>query len=304
MTDVIHRVVPEGSIDTHVHVFDPAWFAYADDRDYTPPAADLEDVQAYGKKLGLGRFVFVQPSVYGTDNSAMLAALKLHGSDQARGVAVIGPETTDGELEVLRAAGVRGLRLNVESNPDGGTADIRGPLEALIARAAPYDMAVEIFCSTTSLASSEDLIAASPVPVVLDHFGGIKVADDGAVVGLEQVAKLLAHPHVWVKLSAPYRVATEGASSAAIPAIVRYLIDTCPDRLVWASDWPHTGGGADRRRRATGAVEPFRDIDDIAETSNFVSWLQSPQTVRQILVDNPAKLFGFSSTAPNPSSHY
>jgi 2-pyrone-4,6-dicarboxylate lactonase len=304
MSDVIHRVVPEGSIDTHVHVFDPAWFAYADDRDYTPAAADLQAVQGYGAKLGLERFVFVQPSVYGTDNSALLAALKLHGADRARGVAVIGPETSDDELDTLHDAGVRGLRLNVKSNPDGGKADIREPLRALIARAEPYGMAVEIFCSTTSLASSEDIIADSPVPVVLDHFGGIRVADDGAVVGLEQVTKLLAHPHVWVKLSAPYRVATEGASSAAIPAIVRYLIDTRPDRLVWASDWPHTGGGADRKRRGPGAVEPFRDIDDIAETSNFVSWLQSPQTVRQILVDNPAKLFGFGSTAPNPSSHY
>jgi 2-pyrone-4,6-dicarboxylate lactonase len=69
MSDVIHRVVPEGSIDTHVHVFDPAWFPYADDRTYTPPAAALEDVQAHGKKLGLKRFVFIQPSVYRTETA-------------------------------------------------------------------------------------------------------------------------------------------------------------------------------------------------------------------------------------------
>lgn len=297
MSDVIHRVVPEGSIDTHVHVFDPAWFAYADDRDYTPATADLADVQAYGRQLGLERFVFVQPSVYGTDNSALLAALKLHGSTRARGVAVIGPDTSEGELEVLCAAGVRGLRLNVKSNPDGGKADIREPLKELIARATPRGLAVEIFCSATSLAGAEDIIANSPVPVILDHFGGIKVADDGAVVGLEQVAKLLALPHVWVKLSAPYRVAGEGTAAQAIPAIVRYLVDTRPDRLVWASDWPHTGGGADRKRRGPDAVEPFRDIDDIAETSSFVSWLQSPDTARQILVDNPAALFGFGPAA-------
>lgn len=297
MSDVIHRVVPVGAIDTHVHVFDPAWFAYADDRDYTPGMAALEDVQAYGNRIGLERFVFVQPSVYGTDNSALLAALKLHGITRARGVAVVGPETSDGELEVLHAAGVRGLRLNVKSNPDGGKADIREPLKALIARAEPYGLAVELFCSAASLAGAEDLIAGSPVPVILDHFGGIKVSDDGAVAGLEQVAKLLSLPHVWVKLSAPYRVAASGAASPALPAIIRYLIDTHPERLVWASDWPHTGGGADRKRRGAATVEPFRDIDDIAETSSFVSWLQSPQTVQQILVDNPAELFGFGPAA-------
>lgn len=294
MSDVIHRVVPEGSVDTHVHVFDPAWFAYADDRDYTPSAADLSEVQNYGNRLGIERFVFVQPSVYGTDNSALLAALKMHGSSRARGVAVVGPETSEGELEVLVAAGVRGLRLNVKSNPDGGKADIRESLKALIARAEPHNLAVELFCGASSLSQASDLIAGSPVPVILDHFGGVRVSADGAVAGLEQVAELLSLSHVWVKLSAPYRVAAAGAGSDAIPAVVSFLIDTRPDRLVWASDWPHTGGGSDRKRRGPGSVEPFRDIDDVAETSDFVSWLQSPRNVQQILVDNPVELFGFS----------
>ncbi|BCW62836.1 amidohydrolase family protein [Arthrobacter sp. StoSoilB22] len=293
MSDVIHRVVPEGSIDTHVHVFDPKWFAYADDRDYTPAEADLEAVQAYGDSIGLDRFVFVQPSVYGTDNSALLAALKLHGADRARAVAVVGPETSNGELDVLHAAGVRGLRLNVKSNPDGGKADIRDPLRALIARAAPYGMAVEIFCSASSLAGASDIIAASPVPVILDHFGGIKVAEDGRASGAEQVIELLGLPHIWVKLSAPYRIAAIGTGSPAIPEIVQALVKARPERLVWASDWPHTGGGADRKRRGPDAVEPFRDIDDIAETTGFVSWLKSEQTARQILVDNPSTLFDF-----------
>ncbi|MFF2345995.1 amidohydrolase family protein [Pseudarthrobacter sp. NPDC058119] len=296
MSDVIHRVVPEGSIDTHVHVFDPAWFAYAGDRDYTPAQADLDDVRAYGRTIGLDRFVFVQPSVYGTDNSALLAALKLHGAERSRGVAVVGPETSEGELEVLRAAGVRGLRLNVKSNPDGGKADVREPLQELVARARPYGLAVELFCSATSLAGAADLIAASPVPVILDHFGGVKVADDGTVNGLPQVIDLLSLPHVWVKLSAPYRVAGAGAASPAIPIIVRALVEARADRLVWASDWPHTGGGADRKRRGPSAVEPFRDIDDVAETSSFLAWLETSNLARQILVDNPARLFDFGPT--------
>lgn len=295
MSDVIHRVVPEGSIDTHVHVFDPAWFPYADDRDYTPAEADLDAVQVHGNKLGLERFVFVQPSVYGTDNSALLAAMKLHGPERARGVAVVGPETSAGELDVLYAAGVRGLRLNVRSNPDGGKADIRSALTELIDRATPLDLAVEIFCSGPSLAGAADLIATSPVPVILDHFGGAKVAEDGSVQGLDQVIDLLSLPHVWVKLSAPYRVAAAGAAELAIPALVHALVEARADRLVWASDWPHTGGGADRKRRGAGTVEPFRDIDDVTETGNFVSWLQSPDLARQILVDNPAQLFSFGA---------
>lgn len=297
MSDVIHRVVPAGSIDTHVHIFDPDRFAYADGRDYTPPAADLRGAQDYGTRLGLDRFIFVQPSVYGTDNAALLTALELAGPEHARGVAVVGPETSDAGLAALHAAGVRGLRLNAKSNPDGGKADIREPLRTLISLAEPFGLAVEIFASAGTMAAAADLIAASPVPVILDHFGGISVSDDGTVTGLEQVRELLSLPRVWVKLSAPYRVAKAGAASPAIPTIVQALVEARPERLVWASDWPHTGGGADRKRRGPGTVEPFRKIDDVTEAGSFVTWLRSPQTARQILVDNPAELFHFGPAA-------
>ncbi|MFF2346974.1 amidohydrolase family protein [Pseudarthrobacter sp. NPDC058119] len=296
MSNVIHRVVPAGSIDTHVHVFDPNRFAYASGRDYTPASADLQDLQAFAGTLGLERFVFVQPSVYGTDNSALLAALEVTGPERSRGVAVIGPETTDQDIASLHAAGVRGLRLNASSNPDGGAADVREALQTLMARAEPLGLAVELFCSSTSLAAVEDIIASSPVPIILDHFGGATVADDGTVVGLDQVIRFLALPHVWVKLSAAYRIAKAGAAAPQIPSIVRALVEARADRLVWASDWPHTGGGAARKRRGPAAVEPFREIDDAAEVSTFLTWIGPGETARQILVDNPARLFRFPSS--------
>jgi len=103
---------PKGAIDCHAHVCGPAdQYPYADERIYTPPDATLESYKHLLSSLGVDRAVLVQPSVYGSDNRAMLAALKSH-PEQFRGVAVIADNTSDLELEQLHLAGVRGLRCN------------------------------------------------------------------------------------------------------------------------------------------------------------------------------------------------
>lgn len=279
-------------VDTHVHVFDPNRQAYAPERDYTPATATVANLAAHLNNVQAHRVVLVQPSVYGTDNTLLVEATHQLGIDRARAVAVIDDDTTDQELAALTAAGVRGLRLNVKSNPSGGTADIGPQLAELTPRAARHGLLVEIYASALSIDQASDVIAASPVPILLDHFGGIHTHGDGTVTGLLPVTELLTLGHVWVKLSAAYRVGPDTA--LRLPGVVAALLETRPDRLIWGSDWPHTGGGAERKARGPLAIEPFRAVNARHDLDELRSWIGDPDCEQLILTDNPDQLYGFS----------
>ena len=107
--------VPSGACDCHTHIFgDPARYPFAADRTYTPEPASVAEIRALHRALHTSRVVIVQPSVYGTDNACTLDALTQLGSS-ARGVAVIDDTTTESTLDAMSRAGVRGIRLNLET---------------------------------------------------------------------------------------------------------------------------------------------------------------------------------------------
>src|SRR5438552_10107500 len=111
--------VPRGACDCHVHVFgDPATFPFAERRVYTPPQASIEQLLELQRDLRLDRVVVVQPSVYGTDNACTVDAVRRMGA-RARGVAVIDKTTPRTALDEMAAAGLRGVRLNLETNTAG-----------------------------------------------------------------------------------------------------------------------------------------------------------------------------------------
>lgn len=286
--------VPGGSVDTHVHVFDPR-YPFAPGRSYTPGPAPLTHLLEARSRLGVERLVLVQPSVYGSDNAALLDALTTLGPERARGVAVVNDDVTGSQLGALADAGIVGLRLNVQSDPRG-RGPLRGPLSRLMEQAAPAGLFVQVFASYRRLAEVADVIAASPVPVVLDHFGGIK-ADSAGLEGVEDVTALLRKTHVWVKLSGAYRCTTDPSPTAALADAVDAYLAAAPDRLVWATDWPHTGGGAERAGRSPQAIEPFRAINDHAELQALLRLIATPDQIRNVLVDNPARLCRFDQTA-------
>lgn len=285
------RLLP-GATDTHVHVFDPQRFSYVQSRTYTPAAALVPDLGERHRQLGIERVVLVQPSVYGTDNTCLLDALATIGSDHGRGIAVADLRTvTRHELAAWHEAGIRGLRLNFEVRH---ITDVDAVADQLKKAAELVDLpgwCLQIHCGAGLLAPLASLITGSDVPVVLDHFGGLKAAD--ASVGsdtMRTMVDLLQSGRVYVKLSAFYRASTQQPEHADLAPLAKALMAVRPDRLLWGSDWPHTGGGADRDPHR---IEPFRTVDLPTSLAALQSWCSGPSMFRQILVSNPAQLYGF-----------
>ncbi len=289
---------PAGATDTHVHVIGPrARFALGSPRAYTPPDAPLPALVAMLGRLGLDRVVLVQPSVYGSDNACMLAALADLGV-RARAVAVL-DRATPGELDRLHGLGVRGLRVNLATlgvrDPDRARAAI-GDAVRLCQR---HGWHLQIFAAAETIVALERDLARLPVPVVLDHFGQIPTriptqiptaSPDGEAETV--VLRLLATGRAWVKLSAPYRLPQPGLGEVQ-GNLAQRLHGANPERTVWGSDWPHApkhaGVGA---ARAEEVETPYQDIDTAAHLAVLRDWFDA-DACRRILGRNPAELYGF-----------
>lgn len=290
------RPIPLDACDCHVHVFDPARFPYAPGRSYTPPPATSDELAVFERSIGMTRCVLVQPSPYGTDNAALLDALRIL-CGRARGVAVIDAERISvAELDTLTQAGVRGVRVNLEAHANRNPAAASRRLNAAAGRIADRGWHLQVFASLPVLAALAEDIAALPVPLVADHFAGVRAESGPEQPGFAVLLDLLRAGKVYVKLSAPYR-ASRAESYAELDAIGRALIDTAPGQLVWASDWPHTGGGStgsnERAGRGLDAVEPFRRTDVPAALAQLSAWCGSDALWQRILVETPSRLYGF-----------
>ncbi|QRP43468.1 amidohydrolase [Amycolatopsis sp. FDAARGOS 1241] len=277
--------MPSGACDCHVHVFDPR-FPYAGDRAYTPGPASGEQLDELHWRLGVSRAVLVQPSPYGTDNSCLLDQLRIRG-DRARGVVVFDPADAP-PLEEWHALGVRGARVNLATFAVDDPAVAVAPLRATASVIADLGWHLQVFTSLPVVEALADDLARLPVPVVLDHFA---LAPASAGPGrLSVLTDLLRSGAAYVKLSAPHRIST-AADHADVEPLVGALVAAAADRLLWGTDWPHTGG---RPRTAANrlTVEPFEPIDDARAVARLLEWT-GPEAGRRILVDNPAGLYGF-----------
>lgn len=272
--------LPERAWDCHVHVFDPC-FPYREGRDYTPGTADQAALRDAHSAWGAHHAVIVQASVYGTDNRCLLDALS-HFEGTARGVAVIDPMTTsDEDLADLAEAGVRGLRVNLVA---GGGALSRNPLQATADRVRGTGLFLQIYAPDDQIIARQAEIERAGVAVVLDHFAGGCDPDT--------LAPLLKSAPVWVKLSADYRLSPdpEQARTIALRRIAE-IHNLIPDRLIWGSDWPHTGGDKDRLSRPATQIEPFRSVDSLAVPKLMDEAGLSITACRDVLCENPKCLF-------------
>jgi predicted TIM-barrel fold metal-dependent hydrolase len=294
-TALPRSIVPPGACDCHVHVFDPARFPYASDRTYTPGSALVSELNDARKTLGISRVVLVQPSVYGTDNRCLLDALAILGVDTARGVAVIDPETvSDAMLKELYDSGIRGVRVNLESKGERNARTALDAISATAERVAPFRFAVQIYADLRLIAGIADDIVHFRTPLILDHFGGAKAALGVEQYGFRALTDLLHTGAVWVKLSGIYRASGAGPSYNDVRPIAEALLAANPDRLVWASDWPHTGSQAERVARHPSELEPFQQIDDAHVLHLLATWAGDRARHQRILVDNAERLFDFA----------
>ena len=278
--------------DSHIHVVGPlAEYPQAANRTYTAGPAPIAVLQQVGRPLGVERFVIVQPSFYGTDNSALLATLGTLGGN-GRGVAVVNPATiTEPELSTLSAVGVRGLRINLYST----LSEIAGNaasdhFAALASIAWGQNWHIEVLAPIATMASMALMLAESPVPVVIDHYGlhqGVAPTDDEGASLLD----LLRQKHVWMKLSAPYRSSSDPLATSPDPAWLDAILAECAERCVWGSDWPHTPLHA--LQTGDGVPLPYRALDYPAVLRGFRDALPDAALAKSILCDNPARLYGF-----------
>ncbi|HZD88997.1 MAG TPA: amidohydrolase family protein [Pseudolabrys sp.] len=280
---------PPGACDCHVHVIGPKpRYPLAPDHQYTPMDAPVNELAAMLKRLGLDRVVIVQPSFYGTDNACTLDGMGAVGS-AARGVAVLPDSVAHAELDRLHGQGVRGLRVNIAS--DGGAAldTIKMRLEAAAAHCAVHGWHVQIFVAAEALEPLSPILRGLPVDTVIDHFGLVSPArDNGARAAL---LRLVESGNVWVKISGAYRMADDYRDPRIGP-LARALCAANPERIVWGSDWPHTPRH-DQRGPDRDVPVPFQDIDPADLLALVPRWLEDDALVHRVLVDNPARLYGF-----------
>jgi len=282
--------VPAGACDCHTHIFgDPAKYPFFAGRTYTPEPALPGEMAEMHRRLHLQRVVIVQPSVYGTDNTATIDAVKSLGDD-ARGIAVIGESTTENEIDAMNRAGIRGIRLNLAT---GGTDDpnvARARLVAAIERMRRRDWQIQIFTSLAIIAALRDTIATSPVTIVLDHFGGAKAALGTNQPGFAELLTLVRSGKVYLKISGAESASTRAPDFPDVLPLARALIAANPDRVIWGTSWPHPGGSGGR---SATAVAPLQQIDDGLVMNQLAVWAPDAAVRRKILVENPARLFGF-----------
>jgi 2-pyrone-4,6-dicarboxylate lactonase len=285
--------VPENACDCHMHVFGTQdLYPFAEQRSYTPPEASLADYRAMTEAIGITRNVFVQASVYGTDNRCLVDALS-NSDGQARGVAGIDTAVTDDALRTLTAAGVRGARVNAASSGGRSIDRIARDIEETAERIKPFGWHLQVFANLESLAELAPLLQRLDVPLVIDHMGLAKAALGLAQPGFRQLLALVADG-AWIKVSGAYRVSEAAPDYPDVAPIACALIQANPDRILWGSDWPHTGEHPNVRLDDPPRIE-FRPLDDGNLISLLGDWVDDDVTLKRILVDNPEALYGFES---------
>jgi len=272
---------PHKACDCHAHVLGPAArFPYSPARIYTPPDCLPSAYRHTLDTLGVERAVLIQPSAYGTDNAAMLDAMK---SDPARlrGVAVVAEDVSDRELNALNDAGVRGVRVNIVDVKDRKPGTL--PLEMLTRlaqRIRPLGWHMEFLMHVDEFPDLDRLVGDFPVDIVLGHLGYMRTDKGIDAPGFQALLRLVKSGKCWVKLTGPMRISTAALPYADVTPYARALTDANSRRIVWGTDWPHV--------IIKGAMPNDGDLADL-----LPEWIPDAGTRELVLVKNPARLYGF-----------
>jgi predicted TIM-barrel fold metal-dependent hydrolase len=210
----------------------------------------------------------------------------------ARGVAVIDDKTPESDLDAMHRDGFRGIRLNLAT---GGVNDPnvgRPRFQAAVERVKARGWHVQLFTSLAMISAIKDLVATSPVPVVFDHFGGAQAALGVDQPGLSDLLELVKTGKAYVKISGAYRASKLAPDYPDAAPLARALIAANADRIVWGTDWPHPDSLTPPGRKITD-VTPLFQIDDGRLLNQLPVWAPDETIRKKILVDNPARLYGF-----------
>jgi 2-pyrone-4,6-dicarboxylate lactonase len=275
--------LPKGSIDTHVHVFEPG-YALSPGRGYNPPHSTLADLAHLHATLGIARVVFTQPSVYGTDNSAILdamAALNRETPDRARAVVALAMDASEKQLAALDGSGVRGVRLNFDNK--GGMPIAMGEIPELAARIAPFGWHIEFLFPGKDILELMPVFTALRVPMSIAHFAYQPASAGVKAAGFRALLELARRGNTWIKISGANRVAaTDLPPYDDVKPMAQALIETAPERIMWGSDWPHPN-------------KYVANPNDGDLVDAFGDWVSDDAMRRKIMVDTPAAFYRFQS---------
>jgi len=270
--------LPPLACDSHFHVFGPhRRFRFAPDRSFTPADAPKEELFRLHAFLGIERGVFVQSTCHGSDHAALVDLLAA-GEGRYRGVALLKPSTPQDEVARLDEAGVRGVRLHFHF-AHLGTPMSREDMRGIIELVADYGWHIALHLGGNEVVEQYEFITSIAATVVIDHVGRIEIAEGLHGRAFSVLRRLLDRGNVWVKLSGTDRITRQPYPYADAVPFARDLAAHAPERVVWGTDWPHPNHGA---------------MPNDGELVDLIADIAPDARTRQLmLVDNPAKLFGF-----------
>jgi predicted TIM-barrel fold metal-dependent hydrolase len=269
--------LPPLACDSHVHVFESEdRYPHVPEPHYTLPDGRLRQLQAALGALGVERFVIVQPSFYGTDNRCMLDALEAAGNS-ARGVAMVDDQVGTEQLAQMHRSGVRALRLDLFLRSSLPTAQIARFIQSSVARVGPLDWHVQFYTPGWVVRELIPMLPEIECDFVIDHMGYMLESDGLTRADFDRLLRAVQQGRGWFKLSGPYRLAKDG-NYARLKPLAQAIVEAVPDRVVWGSDWPHIPEGG-------------RDTGELLNL--LADWIPDAAARQKILVDNPARLFGF-----------
>jgi predicted TIM-barrel fold metal-dependent hydrolase len=284
--------VPAGACDCHVHVFgDPKRFPLSPARTYTPELASVDQMRALHRALHIDRLLLVQPSIFGTDNACLLDALRRFGS-RARAVVVVDDTASDRTLDEMHRAGVRGVRINLGTAGVTDATVARQRFRAAVQRVRDRPWHIQMFTQLSVIDAISDELAASPVPVVFDHFAQAQGAAGVQQPGFSTLLKLVSAGKAYVKVSGPYMASTREPDYPDMGPIAQALMAANAKRILWGTNWPHANSAPPKGGTAAD-VTPLLRIDDGRILNQFARWAPDANMRKTILVDNPAELYGF-----------
>ena len=265
---------PANAADCHAHIYD-ARFPSA-----IPPLphATVGDYRLLQQRTGTSRVVIVTPRNYVVDNSVTLDAIRQFGGS-ARGVAVVRPDVTDGELKRLDSGGIRGIRFTV-ADPSVAVVSIN-MIEPLAKRIADIGWHVQLNMSREQMLENGPMLRRLPVPIVFDHLAYLSAPEGLTHPAYTVVRSLIDNGRTWVKLSGAYIRSRVGPPSYRdVAQVAQAFVTAAPERLVWGSDWPHPS-------------ETERKPDDANLFDLLATWAPDERIRNRILVQNPEALYGF-----------
>jgi D-galactarolactone isomerase len=278
-TEVPKLKAPPNACDCHMHIYDSR-FPVAPTATLRPPDAHVDDYRLLQKRIGTTRNVIVQPSTYGTDNRCTLDAVAQIGPT-ARAVVVVDTSVSDAELKRLAGLGARGIRFNLVQ-AGATTVDM---IEPLSKRVNDLGWHVQIHMLGDQIVQIEDLLQRLPTPIVFDHMCRLPPGSGVKHPAFAVARKLLDKGNTWVKLSGAYMNTKVGPPSYAdVTELATAYLQAAPERMVWATDWPHP-------------TEKTAKPDDAVMFDLLADWAPDAATRNRILVENPEVLYGFPKSS-------